>query len=232
MEHIEAIINGTAKPKENIIKRVIIDLDQHLEMIKNIAKYHNGDYSFTDQIKSSSKLLLLYFTGNPKFSEACESFSGNKGSLNKGLMLVGDIGTGKTELFNIFKMYSNQVNRANGFKYYSSGEIVDNLNIIGKEYLLQFSSNEKEDGIPKPITCYVDDIGSRSETIMHYGSKYNAMEEFLNIRYEVFRRHRKLTHISTNLYPSDIKQIYGARIENRMKEMFNIIELKGKSFRK
>lgn len=230
--NIQDIVIGQAKPKENIIRNIEIDFQNHLLMIKNIAKYHNENYLFTKQIELVSQLLLLYFTGDINFMMKYEEMTEQKGSLNKGLMIVGDIGTGKSELFSIFRMYSTQVNRLNGFKSYTSGEIVDNLNIVGKAYFQQFSHNYQAQGQAKPITCYVDDIGSRNETVMHYGSKYNAMEEFLNIRYEVYKRYRKLTHLSTNLYPSEIKEIYGNRIENRMKEMFNIIELKGESFRK
>ena len=106
-------------------------------------------------------------------------------------------------------------------------DIIDNVSINGVEFLEKFNHN-----YDRPITCYIDDIASRNEKIKYYGTEVNVMEQLLSIRYNAFCRYRKLTHISSNLYPNDFKNIYDIRTIDRMKEMFNIIELKGGSWRK
>jgi DNA replication protein DnaC len=58
------------------------------------------------------------------------------------------------------------------------------------------------------------------------------MAEILTDRYDMFIRHKMKTHITTNLTFQQIKESYGGRFYDRMKEMFNVISLTGKSLRK
>lgn len=62
------------------------------------------------------------------------------------------------------------------------------------------------------------------------------MEEILTARYESFLKYNTITHATTNfIFDSTgtrpFKQLYGERVEDRMKEMFNEITFKGESKR-
>ena len=55
---------------------------------------------------------------------------------------------------------------------------------------------------------------------------------FMMKRYDIFQTYKKLTHITMNLDTDDIKDMFSERLVDRFREMFNIISLTGKSFRK
>lgn len=63
-----------------------------------------------------------------------------------------------------------------------------------------------------------------------FGTGLNVIQTILQLRYEVRNQFR--THMTTNLNPDiDFATVYGEYIANRVKEMFNVIELKGESRR-
>jgi len=227
MDISEIINENKCKVVKNIIEYQNIDIEKHKQLIKKIALYIQPNYKFTEEINQIFDLFLAYFSGqkNIKFKE-------KEISLNKGILLVGDVGSGKSLMFDIFKVYTSRVLYKNGFQQYQAGDIIDNLNVKGKVYFDKFSYNRSTNNVPNPITCYIDDIASRNEIVNHYGSVYNSMQELLTIRYNIYSKYRKLTHLSTNLFPQQLKEIYGIRVIDRMKEMFNLVELKGDSFRK
>ncbi len=213
----EIFQNGFNEVDFNIIRTLDVNHELHYDGIINIFKYFEPNFIETDEIKSTITKLLYYFTGSSLFD----------GSLKKGIMLVGGLGTGKSLIFRVFKEYTGKILRMNSYQYHYSHEIVDNVNINGVEYLEKYNHN-----FGTPITCYVDDIASRNEIIKYFGTEVNVMEQLLSIRYNIYIRYRKLTHVTSNKYPSDFKELYDERVIDRMKEMFNIVELKGKSFRK
>lgn len=213
----EIFYDGFEPSDDNIIRPVRINWTQHTNGIVNIAKSFETDFVINETNKEVLKQLLLYFSGSDYFN----------GSLKKGIMLVGNVGTGKSLLFDIFKKYTAEILRINSFQHHTGQDIIDNVNIKGVEYLELYNHN-----YGNPITCYIDDIASRNEVVKYYGTEVNVMGQLLSIRYNVYSRYRKLTHITSNKYPLELHDVYGERIIDRMNEMFNIIELNGESFRK
>ena len=233
MENIKNIFYNQIKnaPSENIIKEIRIDWTQHAIGIHNIAKSICSEFQIDNRNRTILKLMLLYFSGSQMFADELKAATGSDGSLNKGLMIVGGVGTGKSLLFKIFKEYTREIIYANSFKYYNSVDIIDNCNVSGTKYLEMFSNNF-DNNSPKPMVCYIDDIASKNETVKHFGTELNVIEQLLSLRYNVFQRYGKLTHCTSNKYPTELDKIYDIRIGDRIKEMFNIIELSGDSFRK
>jgi DNA replication protein DnaC len=82
----------------------------------------------------------------------------------------------------------------------------------------------------KGKVVYLDDVGSE-ETVNHYGSKINWFKEFLESYYLNSTDFSRLI-ISTNCNFDQIQEKYEFRVRSRMKEMFNIIDVKGKDLRK
>ena len=225
MEQIAEIFNrGQNINPENIIKPVKIDWFQHSTGIVNIARSfvpitekNPLGFVIDAKVKETLKQFLLYFSGDEKCSF----------DLNKGLFVVGGVGSGKTLLFKIFKEYTKKIIRINSFRAFTSQEIVDNVNVSGIDFLNQFGT-----GLDYPMTCYFDDIASANENINRFGTKTNVIEQLLSMRYNVYHRHSKLTHITSNKFLSEMEQLYGDRITDRIVEMFNIIELDTESKRK
>ena len=231
MNILEIIEKDKNVNEKSIIIPQKINIDEHFEIIKKIALYLQPKYIFTEEISRILRTLLLYFSGQKEDANDKNNPYAKLMSLNKGILLVGGVGVGKSLIFDIFKIYTTQVLKNNGFQCHSAHSIIDILNIEGKVYYNLFKENRLDENTIKPITCYIDDIASKNEIVKHFGTEYNAIQELISIRYEVFVRHKKLTHLSTNIFPKQLKEIYGSRIIDRMREMFNIIELKGESFR-
>ena len=222
METVENIFNYGNLEQTNIIKSVQVDWKHHTHGIMNLIRAKEPNYKLTDTHKEILNYLLQYFTGSNKFPD----------SLNKGLWVVGNVGSGKTLLFEVFKQYTGEVIRNNSFNYYTANEIISNCETTGTEFLKQFSDN-MENNKPYPRTLYIDDCFSGSDKINHYGTVKNVIEQVIELRYNVFKRYRKLTHISTNVLPGDVADLFvdSDRLSSRMEEMFNKIKLDSNDWR-
>lgn len=221
MENIISIFKGEIfKNPENIIKSIKIDRKSHVFGILNIFKYLEPNFIVNEYNKEVIGRLLDYFVG------AENSFY----DLNKGIALFGGVGTGKSLIFKVFKIYTKDVIKINSFISYNAQDIIDIINTKG---VASFDSINYFNGVTsKPTTIYVDDVASKNETVKNFGTEISVIESLLSVRYNIFARYKKLTHITSNKYPNELTEIYDVRIVDRMVEMFNIVELDGESHRK
>lgn len=217
MEITQQVFNGDFDCKKNaFIKFVDINRSQHAHGLLNILRFYENKFIITPENKDVLGNMLDYFTGNEL----------SKYDLSKGIALIGGVGTGKTLIFKAIKDYTRDIIRNNSFIIKDVKSIIDGVNINGIEYL-----NEVNFIINHATTLYIDDIASGNEFVNHYGTKINAIEHLLSLRYDIYKKYNKLTHFTSNKYPAELKEIYGERIYDRMAEMFNVVELNCKSFR-
>jgi DNA-binding protein Fis len=156
--------------------------------------------------------LFMYFSDDPGFN----------GSLKKGICLIGNVGCGKSAIMESFKSNSKQ-----SFIIDSCRKISYDFSKNGFEYIEKFTEVLKtvrdRFGFYERAHCF-DDFGA--ETVRkHYGDKANIMEEILTSRYDL--RRNEMTHCTTNLIRSEIKEFYGVRVDSRFDEMFNIFVFVG-----
>lgn len=169
------------------------------------------------------KTLVLYFAEH------------EKNTLNpfKGIDLVGDVGTGKTK---IMELMSNWQHNKRKYSFISCREIQQDYAINGFQALFKYSkdsyrykSNVRSKDLP--ITYCFDDFGAEGQA-SYYGNKANVMEEVLQDRYREYETFGMLTHMTSNLQKGDvIQEQYGIRVRDRIRGMFNIVEMNGQSFR-
>ena len=141
-----------------------------------------------------------------------ESFNG---SLHKGIWIIGEKGTGKSLIMEIFiemLRYANKI-----VANYTSLQIVR----IFEESL------PKDRLFVSPL--YIDDLGTEQPEVKVFGTVVLPVYEVLNERYS---SKKFMTFVTSNLDPSQVKQRYGDRISDRIREMFNVLVLSGKSRRK
>lgn len=138
-------------------------------------------------------------------------------NLNKGVMLAGPVGCGKTSLLNIMKYLTPTEHKffVKPCRDISFEFIQDGYQIIHK-----YSKGKLYESEPK-IICF-DDLGTENN-LKYYGNECNVMAEILLSRYDIFISKRILTHITTNLSASEIEKHYGLRVRSRMRELFNLI---------
>ena len=186
--------------------------------------------------------LCYYFTFNPAF-ELLRFDDGNGGainpnwSLNKGLLIVGSVGSGKTKLMELFA-----VNKRQNFEVINANEITHDFAVkndnAGFELIKRFSGMhtsarvKHEDNLwQEKVGLCIDDIGTEEEK-NYYGNKSNVIAEILLGRYANKSLAPHMTHGTTNLSRKGVEEKYGVRVWSRMQEMFNIVQLSGNDRRK
>lgn len=138
-------------------------------------------------------------------------------SLDKGILLAGPVGCGKTSIMNIMK-YLTPI----GHKFYVKPcrEISFEFIQDGYKVLHKYSTGRLEHSDPK-IICF-DDLGIENN-LKYYGNECNVMAEVLLSRYDIFISKRIPTHITTNLSATEIEKHYGLRVRSRLREQMNLI---------
>ena len=209
----------------NPAKRVILiagnnfDEPRHLDLIRAIA---GPGWVFDQDNLPVITNLLKYFNGVPGGYD-----------LDKGILLIGEIGSGKTSIFNIFQKY---VRSANWFKITDSRTVIRAFSkdkFIGLErYSFNYQLPDNKE--PAPFHLCIDDLGTENRESRHYGESVDVMGELILDRYSIFMNPKfwKLTHFTSNLKEARLLEYYGARIYDRLIEMCNFVELPGGSRRK
>lgn len=137
--------------------------------------------------------------------------------LNKGILLSGPLGCGKTSIMHLIKPFFNV---KYDYKIKTTREIAFEFSKNGFESFFQYNQNGTN---LNRLTGYCfDDLGAESK-MKHFGSECNVMAEILLSRYEKFIEDKAVTHITTSLTASEIECFYGNRVRSRMREMFNLI---------
>ena len=142
-------------------------------------------------------------------------------NLEKGILLSGPIGCGKTTLMTLMKSLVPKDQ-----KYYvkSCRDVSFEFIKEGYDVIQKYSKPRLHQ--KKVSTICFDDLGTESN-LKYFGNECNVMGEILLSRYDSFchpeRSRRVLTHLTTNLSASEIEQYYGNRIRSRLRESFNLI---------
>ena len=131
--------------------------------------------------------------------------------LNKGILLSGPVGCGKTSLMTLLNHFCYP-----GKKYQVKGtrEIASEFNKEGFEIIQKYGHKNK-------VLC-LDDLGLE-QNMKHYGNECNTIGEVLLHRHDLFIQSGILTHATTNLNAEELENLYGNRVRSRMREMFNLI---------
>lgn len=201
-----------------------LDKYKFREIVLSIGQAKSSDKSWPDPFcideenKGVVNTLCMYFTGDMDFLKLRPDFS-----FSKGLLLIGPIGCGKTELMKI----CNE-NPKLSFSQHDCQDIVDEYTTkeIGEEVFDKYcsspanKSNDKYFG-QQYLGRFFDDLGSESLG-NHMGNIRNVMGEIIRIRHKELPRH--FTHFTSNLDMEALKSFYGERAADRLKEMCNVIE--------
>lgn len=173
--------------------------------------------------------LINYFTKSEDFLKSSIVSHLSKPSLSKGLLVIGDFGTGKSTILKTLL------------------QVLKKTQVLYSTHHHVMQVNQKYEAAEKPsdkakfyedfskATRFFDDILTE-EKANNYGAKY-LFKEICELRYEK----RSLTFLACNFdpnYSDDVEkgiqqfyERYGGRVYDRLFEMFNIVEFKGKSYR-
>lgn len=176
-----------------------------------------------DNNRDVINMLCLYFARDKRFETEFESKTGLDFSLNKGIFLTGFVGTGKSSMFEAFRLLGE--NYSKEFQNLSLFFWKHNCKQIVSEYMEK--GNDEGKNIKKyfkgSVPIYFDDLGTEQNAW-----DVNIMQNIIEARYDSNAR----TFITSNLGLKTIEEKYGKRVSDRFNEMFNIISINGESFRK
>ncbi|MBJ2173636.1 ATPase [Aureibaculum sp. A20] len=181
------------------------DFDKVLNFITAKGKLRYGSYFELDpQDKYIIYKLVIYMIGD---EHSCKV---NHMDINKGILLTGPIGCGKTALMNLVKFLLPIKKR---YKLITSRNVSFDFYKNGHQTIQQHSGTGKY--------CF-DDLGVE-RYVKHYGNECNVLGEILLSRYDIWVQKKVITHATTNLNANELEAWYGNRVRSRMREMFNLI---------
>lgn len=178
---------------------------------KRGVEFYGKQFKILEEDRELLHKLLSYFL---KDASAASRLGIN---LEKGILLSGPVGCGKTTLMHLLRFCEPLQNRfiIKSCRNISFEFIEHGYSIVQKYSMLSFKNHE-------PITYCFDDLGTENN-LKFYGNECNIMAEILLSRYDQFVNRKLITHITTNLSASEIEQMYGNRVRSRMRELFNLI---------
>lgn len=171
-----------------------------------------GLIKFIQSIKSDYQIF------NKELFDNLDLYMQNKPNVydnRKGLLFIGGVGSGKTELMKLLSKYGHKV-----------GLIMNVLDfeVENKSDFLQYYT----DG----LNLVLDDIGSESNISFSYGNKFNIVEAIILRYYQRAFQNGYYFCGTTNLTTKQLNENYSERVIDRLKEMVNIVPIINKSFRK
>lgn len=200
-------------------------------MLYRAAELFKGQFVVDKNNKAVFELLCHYFSGGKEFVSLALGMGVNNPSLDKGIMLAGNFGTGKTWLMSLFRKNNRQVYHIEqakdiAFAYQQNGDeaIERHRNKITNAFNDPTVFYQKFSGL-----C-MEDIGAE-DVKNNFGNKVNVIGDIMEARYV-----RDLMgvwfHGTTNLTVTQFEQFYGGRVTSRLREKINFIELRGPDRRK
>lgn len=157
--------------------------------------------------KKDKDILLKLCSYFIKDKENCKKFDID---LDKGLLLTGPVGCGKTSLM---KLLHFLVPHQRKYVVMPCRNIVFAFNHLGYKTIEDYGESS--------FFCF-DDMGVEPMG-RHYGKDCNVIGEILLSRYDLFLETKLKTHATTNLNAEELEERYGNRVRSRMRELFNLI---------
>jgi DNA replication protein DnaC len=165
-------------------------------------------------LETDHEIIYKLIAYSLKDEQACYQFNID---LEKGILLSGPIGCGKTSLMNLMKYLAPAENK---FSVKPCRDISFEFIQDGYEVIHRYSKGKLYQAEPRTY-CF-DDLGTENN-IKYFGNECNVMAEILLSRYDLFIAKKLQTHITTNLSASEIEKHYGNRVRSRLREMVNLI---------
>ncbi len=188
------------------------------ELTKKTVSEENFNYLFAKDRAAHFLKLSRYFVNSDQ----------SKLDPEKGLLIMGSIGTGKTTMLQAFERNPKQ-----SFTSVPCRDIALEYKKNGIGALDKYMDAQRSWFYTGTATGWLfDDIGTEMD-LGNFGDVIPVMETILNRWY--FNRHKysfSHIHLTTNLNAKMLEEQYGERLYDRMKEMFNFVVLKGNSLRK
>lgn len=146
-----------------------------------------------------------------------------------GLLLLGTPGNGKTTLMKALKLlFGYVIENTVGYSTSVKNEmLIQEADEIADMCVLADRQADYKELFTCPMLG-IDDMGSEPTEVMHFGRLYNPLVRLISKRYDK----QLLTVITSNLTSEQLKDKYGGRVYDRLKEMMMVVSFTNQSYRK
>lgn len=185
------------------------------ELYVEYLKAIEPDFVADDRCSPTIDLICQRVARSADFNQQSHTYS-----LEKGIMLLGGIGSGKTLLMRgLVKLYGFFDYYLTILPTYRLTEVFqkDGVKVYGRFLNYDITTDN----------LILDDMGAET-VVSHFGQVTNVVSEVLLRRYD----EAQITFGTSNLDQKSLRSYYGERVWSRMRSMFNFIELKGDDRRK
>lgn len=212
-------------------KRIEILFNKFTEKAEMVMSLQNRDFVINDQNKEVINTMILYFAKHSDFLSA-KNILGGEPTFKKGILLLGNVGSGKTILMDIFKRAVSDnrspfMKKSQAFTTVFAKDLPYLIESEGlgamKKYTDQY---KKEDGEARNNIINIEDIGAeKKEKHLNYGSQYDLIDTLIDVRNRHLTFSGIITHGTTNHNAKQLSELYDERFVSRLYSTFNIIPL-------
>lgn len=206
-----------------------------VKVANDILSLQSRKFIIDDNNSDILRFLLYYFNECPLAEEV---FPGRGYKLHKNIILMGDVGVGKTLLMQVFSEYLRRVENPRYFQCVSVTQVVNHYKLHNNMDLYTYNEESSRGFRINPHHICLNDIGM--DNAPFYGvDTLSVMNDFLHARNELWANlaitDRRFTYLTTNLNAKQLtetfrrKDAYGRTVD-RFKT-FNVIDCPGKSRR-
>lgn len=171
-----------------------------------------------DEFFKVQKTIQIDDTNRPKIAKCFDWVIGDVDvALGKGLLLRGNVGTGKSCIMKAVKSFVNELYPNIFTLYLTSDQIANIYKLTGEEF---------DKRLNQVNTCkilFIDDIGYEPLKVF----ENSPIAEVIRERYDK----RRITCLTTNFEMSELALRYGTSFEDKLSEMCYIIKFEGESKR-
>ena len=209
------------KNREPILPQDSVEMENYVNLVRSLFKKHMpSNYVITEDNAKIISTVFEHLLKLPHFNQ--HGIIKNKASLNKGILIFGPVGTGKTLLFEIIKNVGSDLIQMGNKDFWLTHV---SSNSFSEKYRESLKQTDSTFSFEKYFTgkLYIDDLGTEEPLYRNN----DPIQRLLLERYIA----KSLTFATTNLTPPELAERYGERIGDRLPEMFNILKYEGESLR-
>ncbi|MAW94321.1 MULTISPECIES: ATPase [unclassified Leeuwenhoekiella] len=209
MENPSKIIEGGVEYSLGTFngKKMLYDFPKVLIYLNAKGKLEfGGKFRIYEEDHEILRKLCSYFIRDKAFCEV------NGIDVEKGILLSGPVGCGKTSLMKLLRFL---VPLQKPYELIPCRNISFAFNHLGFKSIEEYGNSK--------YYCF-DDLGVEPAG-RYYGKDLNVMGEVLLSRYELYLNTKRQlkTHATTNLNADELEARYGNRVRSRMRELFNLV---------
>lgn len=223
-----------------IVKAQSINLSQYRDRMTEKVRYpvYTAQELYELKIRQANEMLsdkgiefIVDDFNREIIQEMCFYFTSDcrcKWNLNKGIMLYGNTGSGKTFLMEMFAVNPRLTYRV----FHVLQDVQSRAMQDGDEGLEPFTRLLNNTAFytefgQHQCGAMFDDLGTEDRSVTYFGTTQNVMRNIIERRYQNVPI--AATHFTTNLTTEQIEERYGARVRSRLREMVNLIEFNPKA---